>query len=180
MDQVDIWVMPSYSYHKSGTCTTHSPEALVLLQLVIAIAFTKVPPTTPAAAVDDYRVDYPVNTTDVLAFIVVMAAISVCERVCVCLRGSTYPPSHGKFSDSKSIPHFQNVLRGPSLPPLMAASLPPSKSRRGLLAEKQPNLGPRRISTLLVPTSTLSPCETSTRSLKLRKEKNKITYRFTG
>ena len=26
MDQVEVWVMPSYSYQNSGTCTTHSPE----------------------------------------------------------------------------------------------------------------------------------------------------------
>jgi hypothetical protein len=102
----------------------------------------------------------------------------VCARECVSLRGSTYPPSHGSFIDSSSIPHSQNVSRSPSVPPLLAASLPPSKSRRGLHAEKQPNLGMRRTSTLPVPIPTLSPCETSTRSLKLRKVKNNITCRF--
>ena len=37
MDQVDIWVMPSYSYHTSGTCTTHSPEALVGAALIVGV-----------------------------------------------------------------------------------------------------------------------------------------------
>jgi len=100
--------------------------SLVLLQLVIAIAFTKVAPTTPATTVDAYRVPYPVNTTAALACTGVMAAIIVCARVCVCLRGSTYPPSHGGFSDSSSISHSHNVSRSPSVPPLLAASLPPS------------------------------------------------------
>ena len=58
-----------------------------------------------ATAHDNDRVAYSVNTAAALASDNVVAAISVCERVCVCLRGRTYPPSHGSFSDSSSIPH---------------------------------------------------------------------------
>ncbi len=101
---------------------------LLLLQLLIISN-----PNTSDAAVDDFLVAFAGSAADAAASSGVDVAVSACACVCVLkLHGSSSTPNYGSFSGSSSIPYSRIDSRSPSVPLSLAASLPPSKSKRRL------------------------------------------------